>query len=57
MLFNTKWLYLVVNNGDIGCRWEGYSGDTTDVFSKLSPHLQSSVSREGPQHSVDQIPL
>lgn len=45
--------YLVVDDWDIGSRGEGHSSDATDVFSKLSPHLQPSITREGPQHGVD----
>ena len=51
----TKKLYLVVDDGDIRCSREGHSGDATDVLSQLSPYLQPPVTREGPQHSVDQI--
>lgn len=47
--------YLIVDDGDIGSRGQWYCSDATDVLSKLSSHLQPSITREGPQHSVDQI--
>lgn len=52
---NKMRLYLIVNNGDIGSRGKGHGGDTTDVFSKLCSHLQSPITREGPEYSIDQI--
>lgn len=50
-------LYLVVNDGDVGSRRERHSSDATDVFPELSPHLEPPVTGEGPEHSVDEIPL
>lgn len=47
--------YLIVNDWDIWCSREWYSCDATDVFSQLSPHFQTSISREGPQHCIDEI--
>lgn len=50
-------MYLIINDGNIGCSGKWHSGDATDILPKLCPHLQPSITREGPEHSVDQIPL
>lgn len=47
--------YLIVDDGHVWSSGKRYSGDATDIFSELRPHLQTSISREGPEHGVDQV--
>lgn len=49
--------YFIINDGYVGGSGQGYGCDPPDVFAQLCSHFQPTVSGQGPEDGINQIPL
>lgn len=49
--------HLVIDDWYVGCGRQRHRCDSSDVFTQLCSHFQPTVSRQGPEYGINQIPL